>query len=141
MKTVTTGALAALFHAALSSGAVAQAPSVAGQWQCEYGSRNIYWQDAHAVYYQALFNLMPNGTFQAQGYDHTSGTFQAQGRWSLQQDQGRWWFSARGQQTMQFLGIVDFSFDSYLNTPTQMSLDLRDPASGIEVASMCQRTG
>lgn len=122
-------------------GVQAQQPTVVGQWQCEYGTRNIYRTDAHTVYYQALFFIQPNGTFQAQGQDHTSGQFQAQGQWSLQQHNGRWWFSARGQRTMQFMGVVDFAFDSYLTGERNMSLNEQDRPSGIEIASICQRVG
>ena len=102
-------------------GVQAQQPTVTAQWQCEYGTRNMYRTDAHSVYYQTLFFIQPNGTFQAQGRDHISGQFQAQGQWSLQQDHGRWWFSAWWQRTMQVLGSVDFAFDSSLTSEMNMA--------------------
>lgn len=118
----------------------AQTPSAVGQWQCEYGTRNIYRTDAHAVYYQAVFNVLPNGSFQAQGFDPSFGPFQAQGQWQLQQDPDGWWFSARGQQTHAVLGISGFAFDSYMVGPGQMLYNAQFP-TGDQIASACRRSG
>lgn len=122
--------------------AVAQSQNAVGQWQCEYATRNIYRTDAHAVYYQAVFSVLPNGTFQAQGNDPSmGGPFQAQGQWQLQQDQQGLWFAARGQRTSSMMGMIPFAFDSYLVGPAQMLLNVQDAGSGVEVASACQRIG
>lgn len=132
--------LIAAFLMAHATTAGAQAPSAVGQWQCEYATRNIYRTDAHAVYYQAYFQIQPDGSFQAQGNDPSMGPFQAQGYWQLQPEQGRWWFSARGQRSSQMLGVIEFAFDSYLVGPTQMLLNEEFP-TGDQIASACHRVG
>ena len=132
--------LALVFGALTAAPGGAQTPTAVGQWQCEYATRNIYRTDAHAVYFQVAFNVLPNGSFQAQGFDQGSGQFQAQGQWTLQQEEGRWWFSARGQMTHPMFGISDFGFDSYLVGPAQMLLNEQFP-TGDQIASACQRSG
>lgn len=130
-----------LFAGALvAAPALAQTPSAVGLWQCEYATRNIHRTDPHAVHYQAMLNVLPNGTFQAQGHDQGSGPFQAQGQWQLQQEQGRWWFSARGQMTHPMMGVTGFAFDSFLVGPAQMLLNEQYP-TGDQIASACQRRG
>ncbi len=121
--------------------AQAQAPQVAGRWQCEYATRNIYRTDAHAVHYQAFINVVPDGTFQAQGILRNMGGFQAQGRWQVQQEQGRWAFAAYGQMASQAWGITGFAFDSFVVSASQMQMSIQDAASGHEIASRCTRAG
>lgn len=109
----------------------------AGVWQCEYGTRNIYRKDAHTVYYQAVFQVMPNGTVQAQGTDGYGG-WVGQGQWSLNQDGNGIAFAIRGQKTDPILGTSILVFDSYMVSATFMNFNQQFPTGDI-IASQCQR--
>lgn len=120
--------------------ATAQAPDVTGQWECEYATRNIYRTDAHAAYFIALFNINPNGTFEAQGHVGSAGPFQAQGQWRLEQEANGLWFTARGQQTNPQMGVTGFGFDSFVTGPSTMALN-EQYDTGDQIASQCRRRG
>ena len=119
----------------LSTVALAQA----GVWQCEYGTRNIYRQDAHAVAYQAIFNVYQNGYVEAQGMMATGEQFVGEGQWSLTNDGGSYAFSIRGQRTDAILGSSILVFDSNMTSEYSMLLNVTFPTGDI-VASSCQRT-
>ncbi len=110
----------------------------AGVWQCEYGTRNVYRQDAHAVAYQAMFNVYPNGYVEAQGITATGEQFTGSGQWSLTNDGGNYAFSVRGQRTDAILGSSILVFDSNMISDYAMLLNVTFPTGDI-VASSCQR--
>lgn len=126
--------IAALALALSTSGALAQA----GVWQCEYGTRNIHRQDAHAVAYQAIFNVYQNGYVEAQGVTATGEQFVGEGQWSLTNDGGGYAFSIRGQRTDAILGTAILVFDSNVTSEYSMLLNVTFPTGDI-VASSCQR--
>lgn len=123
---------------AMSPGQASAQINPAGVWQCEYGTRNIYRKDAHTVYYQAIFQVMPNGTVQAQGTDGY-GNWVGQGQWSLSQDGNGVAFAIRGQKTDPILGTSILVFDSYMVSATFMNFNQQFPTGDI-IASQCQRT-
>ena len=125
--------LATLALAFSTSAASAQA----GVWQCEYGTRNIHRQDAHAVSYQAMFNVYQNGFVEAQGVTATGEQFYGEGQWSLAND-GSYAFSIRGQRTDAILGTSVLVFDSNMTSDASMLLNVTF-ATGDIVASSCQR--
>ena len=63
------------------------------------------------------------------------------GQWRPVRDKGRWWFNARGQRTMRMSGVVDFAFDSFPVTATQMALDLQDAAGANAPAEVSRGAG
>lgn len=128
------GGLAVVGLAALTTTASAQA----GVWQCDYGTRNIHRQDAHAVAYQAMFNVYDNGYVEAQGVTATGEQFIGEGQWSLSNDGGRYAFSIRGQRTDAILGTSVLVFDSNMTSDYSMLLNVTFPTGDI-VASSCQR--
>ena len=109
-----------------------------GVWQCEYGTRNIYRQDAHAVAYQAIFSVYQNGYVEAQGMTATGEQFVGEGQWSLSNDGGNYAFSIRGQRTDAILGSSILVFDSNMTSEYSMLLNVTFPTGDI-VASSCQR--
>lgn len=127
---------ATLAFALLPGQALAQI-NPTGVWQCEYGTRNIYRKDAHTVYYQAVFQVMPNGTVLAQGTDGYGG-WVGQGQWSLNQDGNGIAFAIRGQKTDPILGSSILVFDSYMVSATFMNFNQQFPTGDI-IASQCQR--
>lgn len=129
----SAGVLAILGLAASITAASAQA----GVWQCEYGTRNVHRQDAHAVAYQAMFNVYDNGYVEAQGVTATGEQFVGEGQWSLSND-GTYAFSIRGQRTDAILGSSILVFDSNMTSEYSMLLNVTFPTGDI-VASSCQR--
>jgi hypothetical protein len=115
------------------------ASAQAGVWQCEYGTRNVHRQDAHAVAYQAIFNVYQNGYVEAQGVMATGEQFYGEGQWSLSNDGGNYAFSIRGQRTDAILGTALLVFDSNMTSEYSMLLNVTFPTGDI-VASSCQRT-
>lgn len=134
MKPWLAAGLAALALATSTTAASAQA----GVWQCEYGTRNIHRQDAHAVYYQAMFNVYQNGYVEAQGVTGTGEQFMGQGQWSLTNDGGGYAFAVRGQRTDAILGTSILVFDSYMTSEYSMMLNNTYPTGDI-IASSCQK--
>lgn len=132
---LSAGMLAALALGLSTTAASAQA----GVWQCEYGTRNIYRQDAHAVAYQAMFNVYQNGYVEAQGVMATGEQFYGEGQWSVSNDGGSYAFSIRGQRTDAVLGTSILVFDSNMTSESSMLLNVTFPTGDI-VASSCQRT-
>lgn len=131
---LSAGLVGALAPAFLTTAALSQV----GVWQCEYGTRNIHRQDAHAVAYQAIFNVYQNGYVEAQGMMATGEQFMGQGQWSLSEDGGNYAFSIRGQRTDAILGTSVLVFDSNMTSERSMLLNVTFPTGDI-VASACQR--
>lgn len=134
MKLLTAGLLAMLTSPVLAGSAMAQA----GLWQCEYGTRNVYRTDAHAVAYQAMFNVYDNGYVDAQGVMATGEQFTGTGQWSVTNEGGSYMFSIRGQRTDYILGSSILVFDSNFTSEYSMLLNVTYPTGDI-IASSCQR--
>lgn len=134
MKLSVALMLAVLESSLVITGAAAQA----GVWQCEYGTRNIYRQDPHAVAYQAIFNVYPNGYVDAQGVMATGEQFTGTGQWAVSNEGGGYSFSIRGQRTDVILGSSILVFDSNFTSETSMLLNATFPTGDI-IASACQR--
>ena len=125
--------------AVMAIGVSATAASAqAGVWQCDYGTRNIYRQDAHAFAYQATFNVYDNGYVEGQGVMATGEQFYGEGQWSLTNNGGNYEFSIRGQRTDSMLGSAALIFDSNMTSEYSMLLNVTFPTGDI-VASSCQR--
>lgn len=133
MRSIWLAGIMVLAFVSSATGVLAQA----GVWQCEYGTRNVHRQDAHAVAYQAIFSVYDNGYVEAQGVMATGEQFVGEGQWSLSND-GTYAFSIRGQRTDAILGSSVLVFDSNMTSEYSMLLNVTFPTGDI-VASSCQR--
>lgn len=131
--------LSAAILAPLALGLLPTATSAqVGVWQCEYGTRNVHRKDAHAVSYQAMFNVYQNGYVEAQGMMATGEQFSGAGQWSLSNDGGNYMFSVRGQRTDATFGTAIMVFDSSMTSEYSMLFNRTYPTGDI-IASACQR--
>lgn len=118
-----------------------QTPSVVGQWQCSYGTRNVHNSNVPAVYFEFAVSVHQNGGFQAQGVDHSGQfQFQAQGQWALNRDSDGLWFVLQGRRTHPLAGQTNFVIHTLVRNASLMSMNYQD-RSGMAVVSQCQRTG